>query len=260
MSFIKVGDFKIGFTQAGNNDENLPLVFLHGVGSDKSVWDFQLRELSKSRRVFAFDYPGYSESDLPLNDLSRAEVARYIFGAMDALKIQKAHVCGLSMGGVIAFEMFAQNPKPIASLILANTFAKHPNGVEIVERSINFIKTHSMREFAEQRSNFLLAPQTSKETRSKVVETMARIDKRTYAWASKAVWMADYLELLPKINVPALVIGGELDQPTPTELSKQLAEGIANAKLEIIKNAAHLSNLDEPQIFNRLVEKFIEEN
>jgi 3-oxoadipate enol-lactonase len=195
---------------------------------------------------------------LPAEDLNREEIARYLFGAMDSLSIEKAHICGLSMGGLIALEMFAQNPKRIASLILANTFAKHPNGAEMAERSISFIKTNSMRDFAEQRVGFLLAPDASAEMRREVVETMARIDKKSYAWASRAVWTADYLELLAKINVPTLVIGGDLDQPTPPALSRELAYEIQKAKMVIIQNAAHLSNLDQPWTFNNLVEKFIE--
>lgn len=260
MSVGRVKDLNIGYTEAGNGDENLPLVFLHGVGSDKSAWDFQVKELSKKRRVVAFDYPGYGESDLPESDLSREEIAAYIFGAMDALRIEKAHVCGLSMGGIVALEMFSQDSNRIASLILANTFARHPNGAEIAERSINFVKNNSMREFAEQRAGFLLAPETSTGIRREVVETMARIDKKSYEWASNAVWTADYLELLPKINVPTLVIGGYLDLPTPPDLSRELTYDVPGAKMVIIQNAAHLSNLDQPRIFNNLIENFIGKN
>lgn len=256
MSVIKVGNLNIGFDTAGDG-ESLPLVFLHGVGSDKSVWEFQLKESSKKRRVVAFDYPGYGESDLPPNDLTRGEIAAYIFGAMDALSIEKAHVCGLSMGGVIALEMFAQNPNRIASLILANTFAKHPNGAAMANRSTDFVQNHSMREFAEQRIGFLVAPETDGAIWREVVEAMAQIDKKSYRWASAAVWTADYTDLLPKINVPTLVIGGDLDQPTPPDLSRDLAENIRSAKMAIILGAAHLSNLDQPDAFNRLVEMFV---
>ena len=257
MSLVKVGDLQIGYSEAGKATSRTPLVFLHGVGSDKSVWDFQLKELSKNRRVAALDYAGYGESDVPEIDLTRREIAAYVFGAMDALEITKAHVCGLSMGGIVALEMFAQSPKRIESLVLANTFARHPNGAEIAERSINFIENHSMREFAGQRVGFLLAPQTSAEVRRQVVETMARIDKKSYRWASAAVWTADYLDLLPTINIPTLVIGGSLDQPTPPHLSRELAENIRGGKLAVIQNAAHLSNLDEPAIFNELLKAFL---
>jgi len=257
MSVVKVKDLNIGYTEARKSGENLPLVFLHGVGSDKSVWDFQVRELSKKRRVVALDYPGYGESDLPGNDLTLEEIAAYIFGAMTALEIEKAHVCGLSMGGVVALEMFAQDSSRVASLILANTFAKHPTGAEMAARSINFVKDNSMRAFAEQRVDFLLAPETSAESRREVIETMARIDKKSYAWASRAVWTADYLDLLAKINVPTLVIGGDLDTPTPPDLSRELAYNIKGAKMVIIQNASHLSNLDKPMIFNELIEVFL---
>ena len=257
MSVVKVENLNVGYKEAGDNAENLPLVFLHGVGSDKSVWNYQLKELSNGRRVVAFDYPGYGESDSSATDLLREDVARYIFGAMSALSIETAHVCGLSMGGVVALEMFAQNPNGIASLILANTFAKHPTGAETARRSIDFVKEHSMRELAEQRVDFLLALDASNQTRAAVVETMARIDKTSYRWASRAVWTADYIALLPTINVPTLVVGGAHDQPTPPALSRELAYNIAGAKMVIIEGAAHLSNLDKPQVFNELLRTFL---
>ncbi len=257
MSVIKIHDFKIGYAEAGQSEAQTPLVFLHGVGSDKTVWQDQLDYFGKSRRTIAFDYPGYGESDLAPDSLTRSEIARYLIAALNQLKIEKAHLCGLSMGGVIALETYRQQPQLIEKLILCNTFAKHPSGREIVERSTRFLENRTMREFAEQRVDALLAPHTSDEIRQTAIETMARIDKRSYAWSSPAVWTADYLDLLPKIAVPALVIGGALDQPTPPALSQELAANIPNARFEIIENAAHLSNLDQPEIFNQSIEKFI---
>lgn len=258
MSVIKVGDLQIGYSEAGNSAENPPLVFLHGVGSDKSVWDFQVKELSKNRRVVAFDYAGYGESDLPSKDLTREEIARYVFGAMDALEIEQAHVCGLSFGGVIALEMFAQNSRRIKSLVLADAFAKHPRGEEIVERTFSLVGKMTMREFAEQRVEVLLVHDAPETTRREVVETFSKIPKQTFRWATRAVWTPDYRNLLPQINVPTLVPVGERDAIAPIELSKDLAENIKNAQLEIISGASHLSNLDKPSVFNELIEKFIE--
>lgn len=259
MSVIEIDDFKIGYQETGKTDDKPPLVFLHGVGSDKSVWQNQLRYFGKSRRAIAFDYLGYNESSLATNDLSRAEIALSILAALDKLEIKRADFCGLSMGGLIALEIYKQQSEIVRSLVLANTFARHPNGAAIAARSLEFIKQNSMRAFAEQRVNHLLAPHTSESTRRQVVETMARINKQTYVWASKAVWTADYLDLLPKIAVPVLVIGGDSDEPTPPALSIELAENIKNARLEIIENAAHLSNLDQPETFNRLIQNFIKE-
>jgi 3-oxoadipate enol-lactonase len=257
MNVIKVGDLKIGYNEAGNDGKSLPIIFLHGVGSDKSVWDEQVDYLSKSRRAVAFDYAGYGESDLSPKDLTREEIARLVFASMDALKIENAHVCGLSLGGVIALEMFKQSPERIKSLILADSFVKHTKGDEIIERTSSLVEKITIRKFAEQRVELLLMTDAPKSIRNKVVETFSKIHKQTFQWATRAVWAADYRNLLPSINVPTLVLVGEHDRITPPELSKELAENIRNAKLEIIKNASHLSNLDQPQIFNDLIEKFI---
>lgn len=258
MSFLLVHDFKIGYQEIVQTNKKTPIVFLHGVGSDKSSWQSQLRFFGTTRRAVAFDYPGYAESGLAEKDLTRREIADFLLGALDVLKIEKAHFCGLSMGGIVALEIYQQQPEKVASLVLANTFARHPNGAQIVERSLEFIAENSLREFAEQRVNLLLAPETPPEIGSEVVKTMARINEATYRWASRAVWTADYRDLLPKIAVPTLVIGGEFDQPTPPALSEELARNIPNAKCEIIQNAGHLSNLDQPEVFNRLLTEFLD--
>src|SRR3954463_12541967 len=90
----------IGYDEAGRGGRT-PIVFLHGVGSDKSVWRPQLDHFGKARRALAFDYPGYGESD-PVPDASRDDYASAILAAMDALGMERAHICGLSLGGVIA--------------------------------------------------------------------------------------------------------------------------------------------------------------
>ncbi len=258
MSVVKVRDLKIGYRQSGKANGNLPIVFLHGVGSDKSVWSEQIDYFSKSRRAAAFDYIGYGESDLSPRDLTREDIASFVFDSMNALEIEKAHICGLSMGGGVAFEMFRQSPERIKSLVLADSFAKHPKADEIVERTFSLIEKMTMREFAEQRAKVLLMANAPKNIRNKVVEAFSKIPKQTFRWATKAVWTLDYRSILPSINIPTLVLVGEYDQIAPLELSRELTENIPGAKLEIIKNASHLSNLDQPQIFNDLIENFIE--
>lgn len=257
MSFLEVMRAKLGYHKSGAATGEPPLVFLHGVGSDKSVWARQIEFFANARTVIAFDYPGYGESDLPAQNLNRREIAEQLIEALRLLKIEQAHFCGLSMGGVIALEIYKQQPQLVASLILANTFAKHPAGAEIVGRARDFLKNGTMREFAEQRVGALLTTAAPDALRAQVIETMARISKQTYAWASPAVWTADYLDLLPEIKVPTLVIGSDFDQPTPLPLSRELTGKIPNAQLAVIENAGHLSNLEQPETFNRLIQEFI---
>jgi 3-oxoadipate enol-lactonase len=177
MARILVDNLHIGYSERG---DGAALVFPHGVGPDKSVWDRQLAFFSKQWRAVALDYPGYGESDLPTRDLDRPAIAGYVSGALDALRIAAAHVVGLSMGGVIALEIVSLQPHRLRSLTLADTFAHHPDADGIVARSRQAIETMSMRAFAELRVRALLAPGAPDTLRREVVETMTQIDERTY--------------------------------------------------------------------------------
>ena len=91
--------YEIGFVDVGGGDAT-PIVFLHGVGSDKSVWHPQLAHFGRSRRAIAFDYPGYGDSDPAPTGTTRDDYAAAVLSAMTALGVPRAHVCGLSLGGV----------------------------------------------------------------------------------------------------------------------------------------------------------------
>src|SRR5438874_13499453 len=116
----------IGYDEAGEGG-HMPIVFLHGVGSDKSVWRPQLEHFAPERRAVAFDYPGYGDSDSAPEGTSRDDYAAVILAAMTELGLDRAHICGLSLGGVVAIAMSHLWPKRVASLILADTFAEHPD-------------------------------------------------------------------------------------------------------------------------------------
>jgi 3-oxoadipate enol-lactonase len=253
MTAIATSLGTLGVAEAGIG--RTPIVFLHGVGSDKSVWAPQLAHFGKSRRAVAFDYPGYGESGPAPEGTTRDDYAAAICAGMDALGIDKALICGLSLGGVIAIAMHALAPGRCASLILADTFAVHPDGPSIYERSL--AASTDLRALAEARVDFLLAPGALDDVRSEVIETLAKIAPAAYRVGAEAVWLADQRERAAAIDVPALVIVGEADRPTPPELSRQLAAIIPGAKLETIPGAGHISNLERPAEFNRVVEEFI---
>jgi 3-oxoadipate enol-lactonase len=246
----------IGYDEAGGGGAT-PLIFLHGVGSDKSVWRPQLHYFSGDRRCVAFDYPGYGESSGAPEDTSREDYARDIFAAMDALGIARAHICGLSLGGVIAIAMHAVSPKRVASLVLADSFAVHPEGAAIYERSL--AGSSDMRALAEARTDFLLAQPADPAVRGEVIETMARIPPAAYVVGARAVWLADQRDRARNIGVPTLVLCGSEDKPTPPALSLALAKLIPGARYDFIDRAGHLTNLEQPDAFNRLVGAFIEE-
>ena len=248
------GGQAIGVEEAGGGDA-VPIVFLHGVGSDKSVWAPQLEHFGQARRAIAFDYPGYGESDPARPGTTRDDFAASILAAMDALDIGQAHVCGLSLGGVIAIALHHSAPERCASLILADSFAAHPDGQAIYDRSI--AASHSMAELAAARTPALLAAGASETLHREVRETMARVDPEAFRIGAEAVWLADQRDRVAAIDVPTLVLVGDQDSVTPLELSQELADMIPGAELHILAGAGHLANIERPADFNRLVEEFV---
>ena len=254
MAAIETPQGRIGYAEAGIG-EHIPLLFLHGVGSDKSVWLPQLEHFGRTRRTLAFDYPGYCESQFR-DDATRDDYAAAILAAMTALGIERAHICGLSLGGVVAIAMHSAAPERCASLVLADSFAAHPQGQAIYDRSI--AASHDMRGLAEARVGALMVSQDA-ALRKDVIETMAAIDPEAYRLGARAVWLANQTERAAAIHAPTLVIVGDEDAITPPALSEELAALIPNSRLDVIHGASHLANLDKPEEFNRAIDDFLSE-
>lgn len=254
VGVIRTSRGLIGLAERGGG-EAVPIVFLHGVGSDKSVWGPQLHHFGRSRRAIAFDYPGYGESD-PISG-NHDDFAMAILAAMDALEIESAHICGLSLGGVVAIAMHALAAERCASLVLADTFAEHPEGVSIYQRALDASRSMGMRGLAEARVDMLLGSAATAHLRAEVIETMAAIDPHAYRAGSHTVWLADQREQAKGIDKPTLIICGDEDRITPPALSEQLAELIPGARLELIEAAGHLSNIEQPGAFNAAIDRFL---
>ena len=245
---------EIGFEEAGRSGAT-PIVFLHGVGSDKSVWRRQLEHFGKTRRAIAFDYPGYGDSDPAPESTGRDDYAAAILSALDELGVESAHICGLSLGGVVAIAMHHLAPERCVSLILADTFAVHPDGRAIYERSI--AGSRDLSAMAEARVDVLLAQPADPDVRREVVETMSGIDPAAYRIGAEAVWLADQRDRAQAIAVPALVLCGDRDLITPVDLSNELVDLIPNARMQVIPAAGHLTNLEKTAEFNRITDDFV---
>jgi 3-oxoadipate enol-lactonase len=255
MATVETELGKIGFEEVGGGHPT-PIVFLHGVGSDKTVWRPQLAHFGRSRRAIAFDYPGYGESDFRAG-ATREDFAAAILAAMDASGIDRAHVCGLSLGGVIAIAMHHAAPDRCASLILADTFVAHPDGQAIYDRSTEASQSMGMRALAEARVDALLGRAASPQLRAEVIETMAAIDPEAYRVGAEAVWLADQGDAVRAIRAPTLVLCGEEDRITPPFLSEELAGLIPGARFELVPAAGHLANAEEPAAFNAAIDRFL---
>ena len=189
--------------------------------------------------------------------------ARAAIASLDALGIERAHICGLSLGGVVAIAMHALAPTRCASLILADSFAIHPDGQAIHDRSVAASHAMPMRQLAEARAPLLLGSAAGDAIKAEVIATMAAIDPAAFRLGAAAVWLADQRDRAAAIVVPTLVLVGEEDGITPPSLSRDLAALVESrapfVRCETITRAGHLANLEQPKEFNRAIDLFLAE-
>jgi 3-oxoadipate enol-lactonase len=231
-----------------------PLLLLHGIGSSSRSFRYQLAGLSDAFTVIAWDAPGYGKSDNPLGAFSMADLADDAKRLLDNLRIQRAHVLGVSMGGVIAQLLYHRHPERTASLILCDTTAERS---QRVQQRIEAIDTLTPRQLAEQRAPQLVRPDAPPELIAELTDIMAEVRPAGYRNAALALGETDLTELLGQISVPTLVVHGEDDGVVPLSVGKALARAIPGAELRTIKNAGHVANQEQPQAFNQVVRAFL---
>lgn len=256
-AFAKSGDIKIAFVDAGSGD---PIVFLHGVGATKRCWSDQVKSLSARFRCIALDYRGYGDSDVPpLERISREAYARDVTAVMDAAGIEKAVLCGNSLGGVVALEFYKQFAPRVQSLILVDSFAYYPGGAENMPDRIKTLDDLGIEEFAATRSPALFRPDAPASLIEYARADLASIPLEVYKASTRATWSGDYRDLLPKIEVGAMVMWGEFDTKiAPRALSEELARGIpACGDVVEIPKAGHIPQMENALAFNALVADFL---
>ena len=176
--------------------------------------------------------------------------------ALDALDIDRAHLCGLSFGAVVAIAVAHRAADRLASLVLADGFAVHPDGPGMLERSL--AASSDMAAMAHGRVPLLLAPGAAPALAAGLTGVMARIDPAAFRLGAAAVWPADQRDRAAAIAAPTLVLCGAEDRVTPPALSDALAALIPGARWATIADAGHLPNLEQPAAFDAAVEDFLD--
>ncbi|HZV77246.1 MAG TPA: alpha/beta fold hydrolase [Candidatus Babeliales bacterium] len=236
---------------------DLPLVFVHGVGSTAAIWDYQLEAFGAGRLCTAIELRGNGtqKPDPDPTTITRAGYAQDVLTVADALRAQRFILIGCSLGGVVAFELWRRARHRIAAMVLLGTFARYPDGERVAQNiAAQAQEAGSMRAFGALRAAKLgLPPARLHET----VEQYACKSVECFLAATQATWTGDYRDILPAIDVPTLVAYGEHDAIAPRSLAEEIACGIAGARLAMIPGAGHVANADDPPAFNALVKDFI---
>ena len=241
----------------------IPIIFIHGFPFDKSSWKLQMDFFKSSHRVIAYDIRGYGKSILGNQELSMSLFADDLIKFMDALEIDKAVVCGLSMGGYILLNAINRYPQRFSAVVLSDTqcIADSPEAKEKRNKSIAKINAGGLKEFAETFVQNIFCKQTL-DNGSEEVERIKKIilSTSTKTIVSTLNALAHRWEMcssLNEITVPTLILCGKEDAITPTAQSEFMNSKIAKSKLNIISGAGHMSNLENSHEFNKYVNDFI---
>jgi 3-oxoadipate enol-lactonase len=255
------------------------IVLLHGYPFDRSMWREQIDFLSThGYRVVAPDLRGFGESvaqtsvcepseidhrlkSVPLTTMD--DMARDVAALMDELKIDQAVVGGLSMGGYVALEFAKLFPARLDGLVLAGTRAPADSEQERQARfqQVEQMFAKGMSGIAEASLPKLLAPWTlaeKPEVVARIREMILRSDPKGASAAQRGMAARrDYSDDLPGINVPTLVIVGRDDPIRPVADAEFMHDRIRESRLEIIEDAAHMTNMEQPEVFNAALLNFL---
>lgn len=242
------------------------VVFLHGIGGNRANWTEQLEYLGDRFCAVSWDARGYGHSDDPPQTLQFSDFADDLRRLLDHLRADRAHLVGLSMGGMIIQDFYACYPERVATLALVDTSSGFGGAPEDVKRDFlarrldPLNKGLTPQDIAPGVVEVLVAQNASTAVREKLLMSLSALRVEPYRQALHAIVATDFRTVLPQIKVPTLVIVGEEDQVTPPAASEFLASQIAGAELVKIAQAGHLTNIEQPQVFNATLSTFLDRN
>jgi pimeloyl-ACP methyl ester carboxylesterase len=242
------------------------VVLLHGFPFNRSMWRKQVDFLSaRGYRVVAPDLRGLGENKSDGEIATMDDMARDVAALMDELKIDSAIIGGLSMGCYVAFEFAHLFPSRVEALVLAGGRAEGADKAEKKsrEQQAKRVIEQGMDHAIDSILQSLLSPRTLAEkpdVASRVREMVTTTDPRGAAAAQRGMAARrDYRTDLPNISAPTLIFAGHEDGVRKPMDAESIHQGIPSSRLEVIDNAGHLMNMEQPERFNRVMLKFLKE-
>lgn len=263
MPKVRVGEIEMFYEAAG---EGRPVVLIMGFGGDHLAWGFQFRELAGRYRVVAFDNRGAGQTDAPELPYTTRMMADDTVGLMSALGIDRAHIVGASMGGMIAQEVALRHASRVRSLQLHCTFARPDAQTRALLAAWRAARPSLSREqYMRLQFLWLFSPVTWQERPEFIEAILASGLANPYPQSETgflrqgdAVLAHDTLERLSALRVPTLVTVGEDDILVPPRFSHLLAERIPDAELHTVPGAGHVHFWEQVEAFNQLGLKFLD--
>ncbi|MFN2545055.1 MAG: alpha/beta fold hydrolase [Actinomycetota bacterium] len=236
------------------------LLLVHAFPMDASMWEEQVRAIADRVPCVAVDLPGFGGSDPAGEVMTMAVAAERCTDELDRAGMNRAVVCGLSMGGYVTLELWRRHRDRILGLVLANTRAE-PDAEEGRKRRrevADLVLAEGPAAILDS-MRALVSLDAATETWERVADIVMRQPAEAVAAASRGMAeRPDSRPDLPGIDVPTLVITSSGDRLIAQDTSAPMAEAIPEAELAVIEGAGHLSNMEQPEEFTRLLEIHLE--
>jgi 3-oxoadipate enol-lactonase len=249
----------ISYDVAGPVD-GVVVLFAHSIGTTRALWEAQSRALvSQGFRVVRYDARGHGSSAAPAGDYTIDRLGGDALAVLDGLGIERAHVVGLSLGGLTAMWLGVHAPARVGRLVLANTAARVGTAERWVER-IAQVRANGMAGIVEPTMTRWFSESFRGQQPSAVAAYRAMLAGCSpigYAGCCAVLRDADLREDIAKINAPTLIIAGDQDQATTLVDAEVMRSRISGAALLTLP-AAHLSNVEQPAAFTEAVRQFLE--
>ncbi len=257
MPSIRINDLEVNYEIAGDGQ---PLVLIHGLGSSLRDWEMQVPEFSKHYKVVTFDVRGHGRSSKPRGPYSISMFADDAANLMRELDIVPAHVLGISMGGMIAYQLAVDYPELLHSLIAANctpellmqTFGER---FQMWQRQL-IVKLIGMRKMGEVLSQRLFIKPEHDELRKIFVERWAENDPKAYLAATRSLVGWSVVDQLEELEIPTLIIAADEDYAFFGD-KETYAAMLTDAKMVVIEDSRHATPAERPELFNRAVVEFL---
>lgn len=244
---------------AVDGPENAPALMLsNSLGCTLDMWEPQMAAFTKDFRVIRYDRRGHGESDVPPAPYAMATFGGDALAILDGLGIERAHWCGLSMGGMVGQWLAANAPQRFERVVLANTSCHYPDPTNWLNR-IKAVSEGGIAAVADA----VIAGWLTEPFRAREPETTARLKTMLlnapvegYLACCEALSTLDQRAMLPRIKAPTLVIAGAQDKATPVEAGELIASLIPGADMKVL-DAAHISNVEQAEAFTAAVLGFL---
>lgn len=261
---VSLGAGVIAVREAGEGAA-LPLILLHGIGSNASAWAGQFAGFAAGRRVVAWNAPGYANSTpLPMARPAPEDYGASLIALLDALAIERAVLVGQSLGAIMATAAALRRPDRFAGLVLASPasgYATPANAVlpERVAERIAEVERLGPFGLAGRRAHRLLTARATSDARALVHRVMCEVDVEGYSQASRMLAHADLAGMVAGLTMPTLVMWGDEDIITPPAGCARIAAAVPDRRTAVLPGLGHAFATEAPAIFNQALAAFLAE-